>query len=53
MNTRPFRHWPITLIATTSIIMLLLTFRFRVIYWQDQGFNPYGARFYFLSQFYA
>ena len=53
MNTRLFRHWPITLIAAISIIMLLLTFRFRVIYWQDQGFNPYGARFDFLSQFYA
>jgi len=52
MNTKPFRHWPIALIATISIIMLLLTFRFRVIYWQDQGFNPYGARFDFLSQFY-
>jgi len=53
MNTRPFRHWPIILIATIGIIMLLPTLRFRVIYWQDQGFNPCGIRFYFLSQFYA
>jgi hypothetical protein len=33
--------------------MLLPTLRFRVIYWQEQGFNPCGIRFYFLSQFYA